>query len=93
MTQKDFEENWISRGYSFAVGQIKLQEGVNNAVHDDLDELVVMVNGKLEFSIDGETHIPDCNQEVFIPAKASHSIKNIGDGDSTIYFGYKKIEA
>jgi len=93
MTEDEFEKNWTKRGFSFSVGSIKLQEEVKDAVHDDQDELIVMVNGKLEVTIGGETFIPDRNQEVLIPAKSNHSIKNIGAVDSIIYFGYKQTDS
>lgn len=89
MTEKEFETNWAERGFSFGVGNIKLDEGVDDAVHDDQDELVVMVNGRLEFTIDKKVFIPESNTEILIPAKSRHSIKNIGTEESKIYYGYK----
>lgn len=89
MTEKEFETNWAERGFSFGVGKIKLDEGVDDAVHDDQDELVVMVNGRLEFTIDNKVFIPESNTEILIPARSRHSIKNIGTEESKIYYGYK----
>ena len=89
MTEYEYEKNWNDRGYSFGVGSIKLDKGVDEAVHDDKDELVVVVNGKLEFTIDDRTFVAECDTEVFIPAKSIHSIKNVGAEVSTIYYGYK----
>ncbi len=89
MSEKEFESNWAKRGFSFGVGSIKLNEGVNNAVHDDKDELVVMVNGRLEFTIGNKIFFPEKNTEILIPAKSRHSIKNIGTEESVIYYGYK----
>jgi mannose-6-phosphate isomerase-like protein (cupin superfamily) len=89
MTEKEFETNWAERGFSFGVGNIKFDGGVADAVHDDQDELVVMANGRLEFTIDNKIYIPEKNTEVFIPAKSRHSIKNIGTEESKIYYGYK----
>lgn len=89
MTQEEYEKNWKERGYSFGVGFVTLEQGVDEASHDDKDELVVVVNGKLEFVIDDNKFIAECDKEVFIPAKSIHSIKNIGTGDSKIFYGYK----
>lgn len=89
MTQEECKKNWKERGYSFGVGSVTLEKGVDEASHYDQDELVVVVNGKLEFIIDDNTFIAECGKEVFIPAKSIHSIKNIGTGDSKIYYGYK----
>jgi mannose-6-phosphate isomerase-like protein (cupin superfamily) len=90
--EKDFELDWAERGFSFDVGSVKLDEGVDDAVHDAKDELVVMVTGKLEFTIDEKAFVPERNTEVFIPAKSRHSIKNIGIEESKIYYGYRPIE-
>ena len=83
------EIDWTERGFSFGVGTIKAGDAVNEAFHDDKDELVLMENGSYEFTIDNETFIQYGNVEVLIPAGSIHSIKNIGQNDSKIYFGYK----
>lgn len=89
MTENEYENNWNNRGYSFGVGTISLEKGVEEAAHDSKDELVVVVNGELEFTINARTFVAECDTEVFIPAKAIHSIKNIGHKVSKIYYGYK----
>jgi len=40
MTESEYEKNWKGRGYSFGVGTIKLETGVDEAVHDEQDELL-----------------------------------------------------
>ena len=90
MTKEELEKNWVKRGYSFGIGNIKINDGIKNAAHDDQDELVVMVNGDLKVTIDDVTFFPDRDKEFLIPARSKHSLKNIGAVDSVIYFGYKK---
>jgi mannose-6-phosphate isomerase-like protein (cupin superfamily) len=85
------EKDWIERGFSFAVGMIKAGDAVDEAFHDDRDELVLMGSGEYEFSIGEETFSQNGNIEVFIPAGSVHSIKNLDENDSKIYFGYKTI--
>ena len=92
MTEQELEINWKERGYSFDVGDIKVGDGVDRAVHDNKDELVVIVSGELEVTIDTNTFHPELGQEIFIPAKATHSLKNIGLVDSKICYGYKSID-
>ena len=70
MTEQEYEKNWKEGGYSFGVGSVTLEKGVDEASHEDQDELVVTVNGKLEFTIDNDTFIAECDTEVFIPAKS-----------------------
>jgi mannose-6-phosphate isomerase-like protein (cupin superfamily) len=74
---------------SFGIGTIKFGDGINEAVHDDKGELVLMEKGKYEFTIGDKTFMQEGEVEAFIPAEATHSIKNIGPNDSKIYYGYK----
>ncbi len=83
------EKDWTERGYSFDVGTIKAGDTVDEAFHEDKDELVLMETGEYEFIIDNESFLQKGNIEVFIPAGSVHSIKNLGGSDSKIYFGYK----
>jgi mannose-6-phosphate isomerase-like protein (cupin superfamily) len=89
MSIDKLEKNWTDREFSFGIGTIKSGDSVNQAVHDDKDELVFMEAGKYKFTIDNETFMQEGNIEVLIPAGANHSIKNIGPKDSKIYYGYK----
>lgn len=89
MTENEYRQSWEGRGYSFGLGAVTVEKGVDHAAHDDQDEIVVVVNGLLEFTINENKFIADCDLEVFIPAKSVHSIKNIGSENSVIYYGYK----
>lgn len=64
----ELEKDWTERGFSFAVGTIKAGDAVDEAFHDNKDELVLMESGEYEFSIDEETFSQNGNIEVFIPA-------------------------
>lgn len=89
MNIDEIEKDWLARGFSFAVGTIKAGDAVDEALHEDKDELVLMENGDYEFSIGDETFMQNGNIEVLIPAGSIHSIRNLGQNDSKIYFGYK----
>jgi mannose-6-phosphate isomerase-like protein (cupin superfamily) len=89
MNVDQLEKDWTERGFSFGVGTIKAGDAVDEAFHDDKDELVLMKRGEYEFVIGDETFRQDGNIEVFISAGSVHSIKNLGGNDSKIYFGYK----
>jgi len=89
MNNDKLEKNWTDRGFSFGIGTIKSGDAVDEAVHDDKDELVFMEKGKYEFIIDQESFMQEGGIEVLIPAGSTHSIKNIGPNDSKIYYGYK----
>ncbi len=91
MNLEKLERDWNGRGFSFGVGAIKSNDGVDEAAHDDKDEVVVMGQGKYEFIVSGESFIQEGDVEVYIPAGTRHSIKNVGTQNSKIYFGYQPI--
>ena len=39
---------------------------------------MVLTEGEIEIEIEGKVHQPRIGEEVFIPANASHTVKNIG---------------
>jgi len=85
----ELEKDWKERGFSFGVGTIKAGDAVDEAFHDDKDELVLMESGDYEFTIGNESFRQNGNVEVLIPAGSVHSIRNLGQSDSKIYFGYR----
>ena len=89
MNIEELEEDWTERGFSFGIGTIKAGDAVDEAFHEDKDELVLMEGGEYEFTIDSKSFKQNGNVEVLIPAGAVHSIRNLGQKDSRIYFGYK----
>jgi len=89
MNKEDLEKNWTERGFSFGIGTIQDGDGINKAVHDDKDELVLLEIGKYEFTIGNDLFIHEGGEEILIPAGDTHSIKNLSGKDSTIFYGYK----
>jgi quercetin dioxygenase-like cupin family protein len=53
------------------------------------DELVIVLEGEMEFEIEGRVHHPKIGEELLIPAQARHSGRNIGKTTSRWLFGYK----
>ncbi|MEH6551688.1 MAG: hypothetical protein V7711_08655 [Pseudomonadales bacterium] len=91
MNIDELEKSWTDKGFSFGVGTIKSGGAVDEAVHEDKDELVLMEIGDYEFIVDNESFFQKGDVEVLIPAGSTHTIKNIGQNDSKIYYGYKYI--
>ena len=89
MNIDELEKKWTERGFSFGIGTIKSGDGVDEATHDDKDELVVMESGKYEFIIGDKIFTNEGGTEVLIPAGTKHTINNIGTKNSKIYYGYK----
>ena len=52
------------------------------------DELVLVLEGKMEFEIAGEIHHPQIGEELLIPAGAVHSARNIGKSTARWLYGY-----
>jgi quercetin dioxygenase-like cupin family protein len=60
-----------------------------NFVHE-VDELVTLIEGEIELSFQGQTLRPRIGEEVFIPAEARHTVRNIGATTNRWCFGYKR---
>jgi mannose-6-phosphate isomerase-like protein (cupin superfamily) len=83
------ERQWRSRGFSCGIwtdppGQIWV-----DYVHDT-DELLMVLEGELELTMAGQTRRPQVGEEVLIPARTKHSVKNVGNVPNRWFYGYKK---
>ncbi len=59
----------------------------NDFVHD-CNELVTVVEGRLEMTVAGETCAVAPGDEVFIPKGARHSVRNVHHATTRWLFGY-----
>ena len=89
MNQKKKKKDWNTRGYSFRIFKDLPGQVWADFVHKT-DELVVLAEGQIEIEIEGESQKPPIGKEVFIPAKAKHTVRNIGKTINAWYYGYKK---
>ncbi len=79
--------DWRARGYScgtFVDPPGRCWEGF---VHD-CNELVTVVEGRLEMEVAGRTVTVGPGDEVFIPEGALHSLRNIHHATSIWLYGY-----
>ena len=90
MHQEKIRENWESRGFSFGVFNDPPGQVWADFVHRT-DEIVVLAGGDIEIEIEGKSQQPQIGEEVFIPANAIHTVRNIGKTNNVWYFGYKNI--
>ncbi len=88
MHQEKIRENWESRGYSFGVFKDSPGQVWANFVHRT-DELIVLAGGNIEIEIEGKSQKPQIGEEIFIPANAIHTVRNLGKTNNVWYFGYK----
>ena len=79
--------NWHQRGYSCNLFVDPPGQEWLNFTHNP-DELVTVLEGQLELVVGNEKIEMDPGDEVFIPAKALHSVINIHEGVSRWLFGY-----
>jgi mannose-6-phosphate isomerase-like protein (cupin superfamily) len=80
-------QSWGERGYDCHRMTDRPGQVWADFVHD-VDELVVVQSGKLEVIIDGQSFDAEPGDEVFIPKRAVHTVRNIADENTCWIFGY-----
>jgi quercetin dioxygenase-like cupin family protein len=88
INQNDVAKGWAARGFSCALWIDPPGQCWEDFVHST-DELVLVVDGQLEFEIEGEVHHPGIGDELYIPAGAVHSVRNIGRSTARWLYGYR----
>lgn len=86
---KQVEANWHARGFSCEVWTDPPGQVWADFVHD-VDELVMVIDGDVEFEFNGKTLRPRPGEELLIPAGASHTVRNVGQTTSHWLFGYSR---
>ena len=82
------ESDWLSRGFSCEVWTDPPGQVWADFVHG-VDELVMTIEGDVEFEFGGKTFRPRPGEELMIPAGASHTVRNVGNSISRWFFGYR----
>ena len=83
------ESDWLTRGFSCEVWTDPPGQVWADFVHE-VDELVMTIEGKVEFEFGGNTFRPLPGEELMIPAGASHTVRNVGNSTSRWLFGYRR---
>jgi mannose-6-phosphate isomerase-like protein (cupin superfamily) len=81
--------DWRARGFSCGLWIDPPGQVWADYMHD-VDELVMLVAGEVEFEIDGDVRRPSVGEELLIPARANHTVRNVGNGESRWLYGYKR---
>ncbi len=81
--------DWRARGFSCEVWTDPPGQVWADFVHD-VDELVMTIDGEVEFEFGGKTYRPGPGEELLIPAGASHTVRNAGSATSHWLFGYRR---
>jgi mannose-6-phosphate isomerase-like protein (cupin superfamily) len=81
--------DWAKRGFSCALWTDPPGKQWNNFTHAT-DELIVVLDGEMEFEIEGTLSRPEIGEEVLVPARAVHSTHNFGSTAARWLYGYKR---
>lgn len=80
--------NWKQRGFTCDLWVDPPGQRWENFVHTT-DELVMVLEGSMEFEVNGKILHPQPGEEILIPAGAVHSARNIGKTTARWLYGYK----
>jgi quercetin dioxygenase-like cupin family protein len=81
--------NWAARGFScdlWTDSPGQQWEGFRHAT----DELIIVLEGEMEFEVAGTMHHPKPGEELLIPAGTIHSARNRGQTTAHWLYGYKR---
>jgi mannose-6-phosphate isomerase-like protein (cupin superfamily) len=81
--------DWIFRGFSCDLWTDPPGARWEDFVHDT-DELLMVVDGDIEIEIEGRKARPAPGVEIFIPARAHHSVRNLGGATTHWLYGYRR---
>lgn len=80
-------KDWAARGFSCGLWVDPPGQRWEAFTHRTA-ELVMVLEGEMEFEIDGRISHPQAGEELFIPAGAVHSVRNIGGTTARWLYGY-----
>ncbi len=80
---------WKTRGYSCDLWTDPPGQRWEDFTHPT-DEIVTVLEGQMEFEIEGKVHHPEAGEELHIPAGALHSARNVGKTTARWLYGYKR---
>jgi quercetin dioxygenase-like cupin family protein len=87
--QDEVARRWRARGFSCGLWVDPPGQVWENYTHR-ADELVMVVQGDVEFEIEGTVHRPRAGEELLIPARARHTVRNVGRSESRWLYGYAR---
>lgn len=87
--RKQIAEDWKQRGFSCELWTDPPGQRWEDFQHAT-DELVTVLEGDVEFEIEGTIHHPRAGDELLIPAGALHSARNVGSTTTRWLYGYRR---
>jgi len=86
--RKENTSAMVSRGFSFGI----LRDPPGRVWQDfsrSTDELMILAEVQIEIELEGQMHRPMVGEEIFIPAQAIHTLRNVGTVPNVWYYGYR----
>ena len=80
---------WRARGFDGGVWVDPPGREWRDFVHGE-DELLMVLEGRLELEIDGAPLAPRAGEEVLIPAGARHTVRNVGGTTARWAYAYRR---
>ena len=80
---------WARRGFACDVSTDPPGQRWKDFTHVT-DELVLVLEGQMEFEVAGRVCHPAAGEELLIPAGAVHSARNIGTTTARWLYGYRR---
>jgi quercetin dioxygenase-like cupin family protein len=80
--------DWAARGFSCDLWTDPPGQRWENFTHAT-DEVVIVLEGEMEFEVEGQVHHPQAGEELLILAEAVHSARNIGSTTARWLYGYR----
>ena len=81
--------DWAARGFSCDLWTDPPGQQWEDFRHAT-DELVIVLEGEMEFEVAGTMHHPKPGEELLIPAGTIHSARNRGETTAPWLYGYKR---
>ena len=88
VNRSHIETDWHSRGFSCGLWTDPPGQKWVDYVHST-DELLMVLEGEVELELQGRVFRPKIGEEVLIPARELHTVRNIGNGIARWLYGYK----
>ena len=88
MDLKQIEKDWEVRGFSFGIWTDPPGQVWEDYVHAT-DELFMVLEGRVELEMRGKKWCPKPGEEVLIPARVTHSVRNVGGTGAKWLYGYE----
>jgi len=79
--------NWAERGFSCGLWTHPRGQRWEDFTHPT-DEVVIVLEGTMEFEVEGDLYHPQPGEELLIPAGAVHSARNIGNTTAHWLYSY-----